>query len=60
METYMKMKKNQKNKHKYYVKVKSKIHSEIFHLILINLYCYEKMPKEKELVKQYLYTKQIK
>lgn len=32
---------------KYIVKVKSKVHPEIYHCIQIDLHCHEKMPKEK-------------
>lgn len=41
-----------KVKMNYSVKVKSKIHSEIYHRISINLRCYEKMPEEKILLKK--------
>lgn len=47
------MHKNKKIKIKsnYLVKVKSKIHPEIYHTILIDLHCYEQMPEEKKLWK---------
>lgn len=32
---------------KYYVKIKSEIHPDIRHTILVDLRCYEKMPIEK-------------
>lgn len=35
-------------KTKYCLKVQSKVHPDIHHLIYIDLRCYEKMPKENE------------
>lgn len=53
------MNKNTKNKNKnsYPIKIKSEIHPEIYHTILIDLHCYEKMPKGKKIVKQRQNTK---
>lgn len=43
----MKKQKTNKLNTKYTVKVKSKVHPEIYHSIQLDLHCYEKMPKEK-------------
>lgn len=48
MKVKTKMHKKHKNQYEFYVKVQSKIHNQIYHTILIDLYCYEKIPKEKE------------
>lgn len=33
------------NRTKYYVKVKSTVHPDIYHTVLVDLHCYEQMPK---------------
>lgn len=38
-----------KNNTKYYLKIKSKIHPDIYHTEFIDLRCYEKMPAENKL-----------
>lgn len=44
-----KMHPNGKNHYTYSVKIQSKVHSQIYHNIEVNLYCDEQMPREKEL-----------
>lgn len=38
-----------KNQYKYNLRIRSKIHKDVYHFININLYCYEKMPNEESL-----------
>lgn len=44
-------KKSNKNRTKYNLNVRSKIHPEIYHTALIDLHCYEQIPKEKTICK---------
>lgn len=44
-----KKRKEQKN-NKHYLKIKSKIHPDIYHTLIINLHCYEKMPTENKIL----------
>lgn len=39
---------DKKKTKKYKIKIKSKIHPDIYHTAYIDLHCYEKMTKEKE------------
>lgn len=36
-------------KYQYNIKIKSKIHNDIYHTVHIDLYCYEKMPSENKI-----------
>lgn len=38
--------------YKYNIKVKSKIHNNVYHNIQVDLYCYEKMPRQNGTQKQ--------
>lgn len=44
-----KMNNNPKIQYKHYIKIQSKVHNQIYHTVMIDLYCHEKMPKEKTL-----------
>lgn len=44
------------NQYKNYVKIRSTIHSDIYHTIEVNLRCHERMPSEKKL---YEHSKQL-
>lgn len=37
------------DQYKHSIKIQSKVHSQIYHNIEVNLYCDERMPTEKEL-----------
>lgn len=54
--------KEKNKKTKYNLKVKSKIHPDIYHLVFIDFRCYEKMPKETEFkqTKEYMSISKIK
>lgn len=39
--------KTRKNQTKYYVKIKSTVHPNVHHTVLVDLHCYERMPEEK-------------
>lgn len=47
----MKNNKTGKNQTKHYVKIKSKVHPSIYHVVEVDLRCYERMPDEKKLCK---------
>lgn len=44
------MEKEKVKKHEFNIKIKSKIHPSIFHTAQIDLECYERMPRENEMI----------
>lgn len=39
--------KTKKAENKFQIKIKSKIHPDVYHIIHVDLNCYEQMPKKK-------------